>query len=437
MSKIIADKGVKPYAEAYYKPDMEPGDDFILVAFRIKARPDVDIIEAASAACAESSTGTWTEIDREISERMPSYVYRVEDDMAYVAYHPDLVERGSLSNILSSLAGNIFGMKAVDGIRIEDMRFPEKILNSFPGPALGIQGVRDSLDVHDRPLTGSTIKPKLGLTAKEHAKRCYETLRGGIDTVKDDENLGSQDFNFFDDRVKYTLDMVRKAEAETGEKKGYWCNVTAGDTEEMLRRAALIKEHGGRFVMIDFVVAGFTAVASLRKEIERMGGLALHGHRAMHAAYDRVPYHGVDYRVISKWARMAGMDHIHVGTGVGKLEGNRIELAERLEILREQKSKIVNNMRFVQSWGKLKPVFPVASGGLHPGHIPVLIDIFGKEAIFAFGGGVHGHPRGSRAGAAAVRDAIEGVMAGKSLDQIARSSKNLKEALEIWSEIKF
>ncbi|HFQ82063.1 MAG TPA: ribulose-bisphosphate carboxylase large subunit, partial [Desulfobacterales bacterium] len=192
-----------------------------------------------------------------------------------------------------------------------------------------------------------------------------------------------------------------------------------------------------RFVMIDFVVAGFTAVASLRKEIERMGGLALHGHRAMHAAYDRVPYHGVDYRVISKWARMAGMDHIHVGTGVGKLEGNRIELAERLEILREQKSKIVNNMRFVQSWGKLKPVFPVASGGLHPGHIPVLIDIFGKEAIFAFGGGVHGHPRGSRAGAAAVRDAIEGVMAGKSLDQIARSSKNLKEALEIWSEIKF
>ncbi len=437
MSKITAEKGVKPYAEAYYKPDMEPGDDYILVAFRIKARPDVDIIEAASAACAESSTGTWTEIDREISERMPSYVYRVEDDMAYVAYHPDLVERGSLSNILSSLAGNIFGMKAVDGIRIEDMRFPKNIINSFPGPAQGIQGVRDILGVHDRPLTGSTIKPKLGLTAKEHAKRCYETLRGGIDTVKDDENLGSQDFNLFDDRVKYTLDMVRKAEAETGEKKGYWCNVTAGDTEEMLRRAALIKEHGGRFVMIDFVVAGFTAVASLRKEIERMGGLALHGHRAMHAAYDRVPYHGVDYRVISKWARMAGLDHIHVGTGVGKLEGTRIELAERLEILREQNSRIVNDMHFVQSWEELKPVFPVASGGLHPGHIPVLLDIFGKEAIFAFGGGVHGHPRGSRAGAAAVRDAVEGVMAGKSLDQIARNSKDLKEALAIWSEIKF
>jgi len=431
------EKGVRPYAEAYYKPDMEPGDNYILVAFKITARKDVDIIEAASAACAESSTGTWTEIDREISERLPSYVYRVEGDMAYVAYHPDLVERGSLSNILSSLAGNIFGMKAVDGIRIEDMRFPAGIINSFPGPIQGIQGVRELLGVHDRPLTGSTIKPKLGLTAKEHARRCYETLRGGIDTVKDDENLGNQDFNCFDDRVKYTLDMVRKAEAETGEKKGYWCNVTAGDTEEMLRRAALIKEHGGRFVMIDFVVAGFTAVASLRKEIERLGGLALHGHRAMHAAYDRVPFHGVDYRVISKWARMIGLDHIHVGTGVGKLEGTRSELAERLEILREQNSKVVNDMRFKQPWEELKSVFPVASGGLHPGHVPMLLDIFGRDAIFAFGGGVHGHPRGSRAGAAAVRAAIEGCMAGKSLAQIAKQSRELKEALEIWAEVKF
>ncbi len=437
MSNVKVEKGVKPYAEAYYKPDMEPGNDYILMAFRITPGPGVDIIEAASAACAESSTGTWTEIDREISERLPSYVYRTDGNMAYVAYHPELVEKGSMSNILSSLAGNIFGMKAVDGIRIEDMRFPEGIIKTFPGPAKGIEGVREMLGVYDRPLTGSTIKPKLGLTAKEHARRCYETLRGGLDTVKDDENLGSQKFNTFDDRVKYTLEMVQKAEAETGEKKGYWCNVTAGDTEEMLRRAALVKEYGGRFVMIDFVVAGFTAVASLRKEIGRMGGLALHGHRAMHAAYDRVPYHGVDYRVISKWARMAGLDHIHVGTGVGKLEGTRTELEERLEILREDNSGVVNNMCFEQPWAGLKPVFPVASGGLHPGHVPVLLDIFGKDSIWAFGGGVHGHPGGSRAGATAVRDAIDGVMKGKTLDQIARQSRELKEAMEIWAEVKF
>lgn len=431
-----SEKGVKPYADAYYRPGKKPGDEYMLMAYRIKPRPGVDLVEAASATCAESSTGTWTEIDREISERLPSWVYKVEDDMAYVAYHPDLFEFGSMSNILSSLAGNIFGMKAVDGIRIEDMRFPKDLVASFPGPTKGIEGVREMMGVTGRPLTGSTIKPKLGLTVKEHARRCYETLRGGLDTVKDDENLGSQPFNKFDDRVKYTLELVHKAEAETGEKKGYWCNVTAGDTEEMLRRAELIKEHGGRFVMIDFVVTGFTGVASLRKKVEEMG-LALHGHRAMHAAYDRIPYHGVEYRVISKWARMVGLDHIHVGTGVGKLEGTAEDLAERLAILRDPVTRPVNQVQFEQDWAGLKATFPVASGGLHPGHVPALHEIFGTDAIWAFGGGVHGHPDGSMVGAQAVREAIEGVVAGKSLDQVKKTSTPLRRALEIWSEVKF
>jgi ribulose-bisphosphate carboxylase large chain len=157
----------------------------------------------------------------------------------------------------------------------------------------------------------------------------------------------------------------------------------------------------------------------------------------MHAAYDRVPYHGVDYRVISKWARMVGLDHIHVGTGVGKLQGTPRELAERLEVLRKQHSQVVNDMHFEQPWADLRPTFPVASGGLHPGHVPALMEIFGKDAIFAFGGGVHGHPGGSRAGATAVREALEGVVVGKSLTSIAKSSKELREALEIWGEVRF
>jgi len=297
------DVGVKPYSETYYRPGVEPTDEYVLVAYRIQPGDGVDIIEAASAACAESSTGTWTEVDKEVRDRLPSWVYRIEGNMAYVAYHQDLIEYGSMSNILSSLAGNVFGMKAVKGIRIEDMYFPKAVMESFPGPNKGLEGVREMMGIYDRPMTGSTIKPKLGLTAKEHAKRCYETLRGGLDTVKDDENLGSQKFNKFEDRVKYTMEMVHKAEAETGEKKGYWCNVTAGNTEEMLRRAELVKECGGRFVMIDFVVAGFTAVSSLRKKVGEMG-LSLHGHRAMHSAMDRVKNHGIEFRVIAKWARM-------------------------------------------------------------------------------------------------------------------------------------
>ncbi len=430
------DVGVKPYSETYYRPGVEPTDEYVLVAYRIEPGDGVDIVEAASAACAESSTGTWTEVDKEVRDRLPSWVYRIEGDMAYVAYHQDLIEYGSMSNILSSLAGNVFGMKAVKGIRIEDMYFPKAVMESFPGPNKGLEGVREMMGIYDRPMTGSTIKPKLGLTAKEHAKRCYETLRGGLDTVKDDENLGSQKFNQFEDRVKYTMEMVHKAEAETGEKKGYWCNVTAGNTEEMLRRAELVKECGGRFVMIDFVVAGFTAVSSLRKKVGEMG-LSLHGHRAMHSAMDRVKNHGIEFRVIAKWARMVGIDHVHVGTGVGKLEGGVQELKERMQVLREPYTKKVGDIQFEQDWFGLKPTIPVASGGLHPGHVPALYEIFGKDAFWAFGGGCHGHPDGSMAGARAIRDAIEGVIIGKSLDDIAKESPELKRALEIWKEVKF
>ena len=436
MSNKNSQKGVKPYAEQYYQPGKEPGDDFVLCAYRIEPGPGIDIVEAAAAAAAESSTGTWTEVDAEVSSRLPSWVYKIEDNVAFIAYHPDLFEAGSMPNILSSLAGNIYGMKAVNKIRLEDIRFPRKLVESFPGPSKGIPGVREMMGIYDRPMTGSTIKPKLGLTAKEHARRCYETLRGGLDTVKDDENLGSQPFNKFDDRVKWTLELVQKAEAETGEKKGYWCNITADNADEMLRRAELIKSNGGRFVMIDFLTAGFTGVGTLRKEIDKLG-LSIHGHRAMHAAFDRMPDHGMDFRLISKIARLVGIDHVHVGTGVGKLEGGIPELKERLEILRKPYSEIVEGMFFEQDWGDLKPTVPVASGGLHPGHVPSLYQIFGKDVFWAFGGGAHGHPNGSRAGATAIRDAVEGVVAGKSLDEIAKYSKELKSALEIWSEVKF
>lgn len=429
-------KGVHPYAEQYYKPGKEPGENFVLCAYRLTPGAGLDMKEAASAVAAESSTGTWTEVDSEVAARLPSWVYQIEGDVAFIAYHPDLFEAGSLPNVLSSLAGNIFGMKAVNRIRLEDMRFPKSFMETFPGPSKGLAGVREMMGIFDRPMTGSTIKPKLGLTAKEHARRCYETLRGGIDTVKDDENLGSQPFNNFDDRVKYTLELVQKAEAETGEKKGYWCNITAGTTEEMLRRAELVKKHGGRFVMIDFITAGFTGLGSLRQAVEALG-LSIHGHRAMHSALDRLPNHGIEYRVLVKWARMGGIDHVHVGTGVGKLEGGVAELRERNQILREAHSRRVEGMFFDQEWGRLKPSIPVASGGLHPGHVPALYNIFGKDAFWAFGGGTHGHPDGSREGARAVRDAVEGVVAGKSLDQIAKTSKALRRALDIWQEVKF
>jgi ribulose-bisphosphate carboxylase large chain len=445
MERVITDgttgrtSGVHPYRELYLDLGYIPATTDLLVAFKITPRSDTPMDEAAAAVAAESSTGTWTEVgedDEGLAYELRARVFRIDGAVAYIAYPIDLFEFGSIPNILSSVVGNVFGFKAVSALKLLDMRVPEPLVDSFPGPAFGIAGVREKLGVHGRAMTGSTIKPKLGLSPAEHAQRAYETLRGGIDTIKDDENLNSQAWSPFDERIARTLELVHRAEAETGERKGYWANVTAADTGEMLRRANVVAREGGRFVMVDFLTAGFAATASLRQETERLG-LALHAHRAMHAVIDRHPDHGVDFLAIAKWARLLGVDHVHVGTGVGKLEGTIEEMGERRRMMTAAFAPAGGGTLFDQSWGKIRPLVPVASGGLHPGHVPQLDAVFGKDAFFLFGGGVHGHPGGSRAGATAARAAVEAVAAGETLETAARSCPELRTALGLWSDVSF
>ena len=432
----MSKKGAISYADEYLYLGYEPKGDELLCAFKVTPREDIPLEEAGAAVAAESSTGTWTDVDSEVAERLKARVYKIEGDMVYVSYQPGLFETDSMPNILSSVAGNVFGMKAVEGLRLEDIRFPLEMVKQFPGPKYGLPGVRERMEIKGRAMSGSTIKPKIGLTTEEHAQVCYETWMGGADTVKDDENLGSQSFNNFYERIPRTLELLHKAEAETGEKKGYWANLTAATVGEMAKRAQCIKDNGGIFAMVDYVTVGYTGVASLREITEELG-LIIHAHRAMHAAFDRIPYHGIEYRVIAKTARLLGVDHLHTGTGVGKLEGGPEQMRERISILRDKVTKPFNGVLFEQDWGDTKPVAPVASGGLHPGHVPALDSIFGKDVYFAFGGGIHGHPGGSRSGARAARAAIEAVAQGISLEQAAKETAELQIALDLWGDVKF
>jgi len=174
--------------------------------------------------------------------------------------------------------------------------------------------------IKERPLIGSIIKPKMGLSAKEHAKVAYDCFMGGADLVKDDENLTSQSFNKFEDRVKETMKLANRAEGETRAKKICAFNVTA-ETSEMIKRAKFIKRKSGYCAMVDIMTLGFGAVQSLRNADL---GLIIHGHRAMHSAMTRNPYHGISMLVIAKLARLAGIDQLHTGTVVGKMEAAKL-----------------------------------------------------------------------------------------------------------------
>lgn len=433
--------GVHPYALGYFVPGYQPADTDLLCAFRIVPAKGTDMIEAAAAVAAESSTGTWTEVWSNQLINLDFYkakVYRLEGDLAYLAYPMDLFEENSIVNIMSSIVGNVFGFKAVSALRLEDMRIPVALVKSFPGPNVGLYDERARINKWDRPLLGGTVKPKLGLTAKDYSTIIYECLVGGLDTTKDDENMNSQPFNRWRDRFLYGMDAVKLAEAETGEAKGHFFNVTASSTEEALRRLEFICAQGSRYVMYDFITAGFAASADVFKRAGELGAI-VHCHRAMHAVFTRQKNHGVHMRVIAKWLRLIGGDHLHTGTVVGKLEGSRKETLGIIDLLRERQilAEPDRGLYFDQDFAGLKAVWPVASGGIHVLHIPELHAIYGNDCFWLFGGGTHGHPRGSRAGARANRVATEAIASGQTLNEAARTCPELREAMELWGNVRF
>ncbi|MFB6234371.1 MAG: type III ribulose-bisphosphate carboxylase [Halopenitus sp.] len=403
----------------------DPGMTELVCRFFVVPAEGLDAEDAAGRVASESSNGTWAELEVEGSVTdLSATAFAIEAATAGefegyevgVAYPDALFEHGNMAQVLSCIAGNILGMKAVDRIRLRDCDWPEPLATSFPGPRLG-SGVREDIfDAPDRPITATVPKPKVGLTTDQHAEVGYEAWTGGLDLLKDDENLTDQAFNPFHDRLPAALDARDRAESETGERKSYLVNVTAG-TGEMLDRVDAVADAGGEYVMVDVVTAGWAAVQAVRERCERHG-LAIHAHRAMHSAFDRHPAHGVSMRVLAQVARLCGVDQIHTGTaGLGKMAN--------------EDTVGINEWLGSDLYG-LTNVLPVASGGLHPGIVPPLVDALGTNICVQAGGGVHGHPDGSHAGAKALRAAVDATVAGEDLKAKAEEVPELDRALERW-----
>lgn len=418
----------------------EPSDDELIVVYKAKPAEGVTLEEVAGRLASESSVGTWTTLAtmKPHVRRLMAKAYEVrhEDGIVKIAYPLDLFELGSLPQLFSSVLGNVYGMRAVKRLKAIDIRFPEKYVKSFPGPNHGQHGVRKLLGVEKRPILATVPKPKVGLTVDEYAEVAYEIAVGGMDLVKDDENHTSLSFNKFEDRLNAVLKALEKAEAETGEKKGYLANVTA-PAEEMKKRIKLVADTWNKFIMVDVLCAGPAAVQMARDLAEEYG-LAIHAHRAFHAAVDRVPDHGVTFYLLAKLFRLAGVDHIHIGTNVGKMEADLKMLRYTEKMITEDhfKPDPGDTVYMEQKWYGLKPVMPVASGGLHPGVLPQLLDFMGLDILIQVGGGVTGHPDGVIAGGRAVRQAIDAYLQGIPLDEYAKTHRELARALEKWGHVR-
>ena len=392
--------------------------------------------ESAGRIASESSTGTWTTLTTlpPRMKKLQACAFEIDGNYCKVAYPRDLWEVGNFCQLLSGIAGNIFGMKGVENLKLLDVCFPANYVRHFKGPILGMEGIRERWHISKRPLTGAVPKPKIGFSAREHAEIGYETWMGGFDFVKDDENLTSTKFNKFEERVRLLAQYRNKAEKETGNRKGAFINITA-ETEEMKHRADIVHEYGFDYVMIDVVVVGTAALMTMREYLGDYG-ITTHAHRAMHAAFTRNPHHGISMQFLAKEMRLLGLNQLHSGTAVGKLVGEREEIKAIADVLREKETPGRENMLLDQNWGHIRSCFPVASGGLHPGLIPDVMAIYGCDMVLLISGGIHGHPEGTRAGAKASMDAIEAVMDGLTLEEKAKTSKELRQALEKWGYYK-
>nr|YP_010203974.1 ribulose-1,5-bisphosphate carboxylase/oxygenase large subunit [Ahnfeltia fastigiata]UAT97539.1 ribulose-1,5-bisphosphate carboxylase/oxygenase large subunit [Ahnfeltia fastigiata] len=454
------ESGVIPYAKmGYWEPDYVIKETDILALFRVTPQPGVDPVEASAAIAGESSTATWTVVWTDLLTACDLYrakAYKVDavpntpdQYFAYIAYDIDLFEEGSIANLTASIIGNVFGFKAVKALRLEDMRMPVAYLKTFQGPATGIIVERERMDKFGRPFLGATVKPKLGLSGKNYGRVVYEGLKGGLDFLKDDENINSQPFMRWKERYLYSIEGVNRAVAASGEIKGHYLNVTAATMEDMYERAEFAKELGSIIIMVDLVI-GYTAIQSMAKWARRHD-MILHLHRAGNSTYSRQKDHGMNFRVICKWMRMAGVDHIHAGTVVGKLEGDPLMIRGFYNTLLLPKLEVnlPQGIFFEQDWAALRKVTPVASGGIHCGQMHQLLDYLGNDVVLQFGGGTIGHPDGIQAGATANRVALESMVVARNegrdyvsegpqiLRDAAKTCGPLQTALDLWKDISF
>ena len=380
---------------------------------------------AAEQIAIEESIGTWTEITTELNyvRRLAAKAFKYSNDnegIVKVAYPLELFdpEIGGIPNLLSIVAGNLFGLTGLDRVKLIDVEFPKKYVELFPGPQYGIEGIRKIVGTtaNRRPHVGTIIKPKVGLTPTDTAKVAYEAASGGLDLIKDDETLTSQNFCPFEDRLVKVMEKLDLVKEETGKTVLYAVNISA-TYDKLLELADFAKDNGANCLMIDVLTAGFSAIQVLTQDSIK---LPIHVHRTMHGALTE-GLHGISMLVLAKLTRLVGGDQLHTGTAAGKM-GLAKDLPEIQAINRFLRSE----------WFGLKSVFPVASGGVHPALVPENVKHLGTDLVVQAGGGVHGHPNGTRAGARAMMQAAEAAFQNIPLDIYAKTHPELAIALKKW-----
>ncbi len=321
----------------------------------------------------------------------------------------------SLPNLVATVAGNLFELKQVAALKLLDIDLPQAFAEAYPGPGFGIAGTRELSGVLDRPLIGTIIKPSVGLGPEETAAVVSQLCDGGIDFIKDDELQADGPACPFEDRLRAVMAVIDRHADRSGRRVMYAVNIT-GDLDEMRRRHDLVEELGNTCVMVSLNSVGLVGFSALRKSTR----LAIHAHRNGWGYLGRSDTHGWSYVAWQKLWRLAGADHMHVNGLANKFwEPDDSVLASARACLTPM---------FASKPCLVMPVFSSAQSAKQVA--PTWAALGTPDLIYCAGGGIVAHPGGVAAGVEALRDAWDAAMSGIPVEQAARESKALREALE-------
>ena len=323
----------------------------------------------------------------------------------------------SLPNLMATIAGNLFELRQVSGLRLLDLAVPAAFAASCPGPAFGIEGTRRLAGVPRGPLIGTIVKPSVGLSPEETAATVRQLLAGGIDFIKDDELQADGPHCPFDERVRAVMREVHEAAQRTGRQAMVAFNLT-GEIDQMRRRHDLVLSLGGSCVMASLNSLALTGLLALRRHSQ----LPIHAHRNGWGYLNRHPALGWDYAPWQTLWRLAGADHLHVNGLANKFsEPDDSVIAAARAVLRPLHADHAM---------VAMPVFSSGQTGLQAA--PTFAALGTTDLIHAAGGGIIGHPGGIAAGVAAMRQAWDAAVTGVPLPQHAATHPELAQALTAW-----
>ncbi len=394
---------------------------------------------AAEVIAGEQSSGTFLKLATETAELKDRAGARVERlDILGTSTHPSLP--GGLSSarytqchlelswplenlgpclptLMSTIAGNLFELRQVSGLRLLDLKLPDAFAHAYPGPAFGMPGTRQLCGVQRGPLIGTIIKPSVGLNPRETADQVRQLVAGGIDFIKDDELQADGPHCPFHERVVEVMRVVHDAADRQGRQVMVAFNIT-GELDQMQRRHDWVLQHGGTCVMVCVNSVGLSGMTALRRHAQ----LPLHAHRAGWGYLSRSPALGWDFRPWQLLWRLAGADHLHVN-------GLRNKFSEPDEMV-VRAARSVQEPLFEGQLMPSVPVFSSAQTGLQAHDTYAALG--NDDLIVTAGGGIFGHPQGVAAGVTALRDAWEAARSGQSLQEAAKSRTALRSALSFW-----